>query len=96
MAHFNVWDFISVPLLYTTRSHPDPTNHAEAVEDLHAMLPVWIQEYVTQPLSIKLAKVALLTHRPSMNTATNALLLTTIPSTESIESELRYLAAFKR
>ena len=39
MAHFNVWDFISVPLLYTTRSHPDPTNHAEAVEDLHAMLP---------------------------------------------------------
>ena len=43
MAHFNVWDFISVPLLYTTRSHPDPTNHAEAVADLHAMLPVWIQ-----------------------------------------------------
>ena len=93
--HFDIWDFISHPR--TVRyDETTPITATIAEANGRVYLPVAVREQVDDFFPMISAKVALLSHVPSPNPITQAALATAIPSGDSAQRELRYMAMFKR
>ena len=93
-ADFDVWDFATHPTVVdydTTRA----ITSAIALANVKLGIPVLVMEEVDNYLPMVAVKLALLSHSPSTNSATQALLSSAIPTGDSGVKEVRYLAAFK-
>ncbi len=93
--HFDIWNYVLHPREAATFPY-QLTTQAQAQAYLQSRVPVHVREQVDDYLPMVTVKLALLSHYPNTNAATQALLAATVPLEETVTNEVRYLAAFKR
>ena len=96
-ASFNVWDFVS-DAVEPRYEVPTPAYHAMPTDmilrNARAYLPFSARREVDREMTLVLAKLAVTAHFPNTNAPTNALLLASLPSGDTGQREVRWLAAF--
>lgn len=92
----DVWDYVTRPRVETHRFPLTFTTEAEARTYAQLHIPTELRKQFDDYLPIVSVKIALLSHYPSTNAATQALLADAVPTGTSVQNEVRYLAAFKR
>ena len=91
---FDIWDFAThPPTLQWDGTYP-PTR-ASVLSNMTSYLTFTIMEEIDSYILMSTTKLALMAHSPSSNVATQALLTATIPTGDTAEKEVRYLASFK-
>lgn len=93
--HFDIWEWITQPQS-PTYDYSRPYTRAKHIANGEKYLPVFVRQAVDDYFPMIAAKIALLSHYPNTNVITNAALASAIPSSDSAQRELRYMAMFKR
>lgn len=95
-AYFDIWDAITHPPAEIATFPHTFTTRAQARAYMRARVPVLVREQVDDYLPMSAVKLALLSHYPNTNAATQALLAVAVPTGTTVINEVRYIAAFKR
>ena len=93
-ADFDVWDLISTPR-DVQYDYTYPTTLAIFTANVRLSIPGLVRGAVDEQLASVVGKLALMSHSPSTNVATQALLTSAIPTGDSGVREIRYLASLK-
>ena len=91
---FDIWDFATHPSVVEYNLER-PGTRVTVLANVRLGIPVLVMEEVDNYLPMVAVKLALLSHVPSTNAATQALLTSAIPTGDSGVREIRYLAAVK-
>lgn len=94
--HFDIWNYVTHPREETATFPNIFTTQAQARAYVQARVPVHVREHVDDYLPMVAVKLALLSHYPNTNAATQALLAAAVPTGTTVTNEIRYLAALKR
>ena len=93
--HFDIWDWITDPQA-VRYDNTHPITRAIALSNSRLYLPVAIREQVDDFFPMVSAKIALLAYDASRDGPTHALLSRAVPTGDTAQREVRYMAAFKR
>lgn len=94
--HFDIWDYVTHPREETATFPNTFATQAQARAYVQSRVPVHVRERIDDYLPMTAVKLALLSHYPNTNAATQALLADAVPTGTTVTNEIRYLAALKR
>ena len=94
--HFDIWDGPRIPRLEYATFPYQFTTQAQALAYAKAQLPMFVHEHVDDFLAVSAIKMALLAHMPNTNTVTQSILSGAVPTGDTAQREIRFVAAFKR
>ena len=92
----DLWDYVTHPREERAVFSFPLTTRGQVIAYAQSQVAEQVRNLVDDYLPMSAVKLALFSHYPSSNTATQALLASVIPSGVSAENEVRYIAAFKR
>ncbi len=93
--HFDIWDWITTPQ-DPAYDYTYPPTRAIHLSNAQLYLPVYVRESVDDYFPMISAKIAILSHYPNANAITHAALGIAIPTGDTAQRELRYMAMLKR